>query len=184
MEVRAERPEDLDSVMRLHEAAFGDQGERVGRLIEDLHASIPDALRLSLVASDDGQIVGNVTFSRGFIDAPARLLDVQVLSPLAVAASHRRQGIGAALVARGAEILAERGVPAIFLEGDPAYYSRLGFEPAIPRGFGKPSVRIPDAGFQVLLTPAHEPWMTGALVYAEAFWRYDLVGLRQVSGAE
>jgi putative acetyltransferase len=26
--------------------------------------------------------------------------------------------------------------------------------------------------------PAYEPWMTGTLVYAEAFWRHDAVGPR------
>ena len=30
----------------------------------------------------------------------------------------------------------------------------------------------------VFKLPAYEPWMTGTLVYAEAFWRHDAVGLR------
>ena len=29
--------------------------------------------------------------------------------------------------------------------------------------------------------PEYEPWMTGTLVYAEPFWRHDLVGLRDPS---
>jgi putative acetyltransferase len=32
--------------------------------------------------------------------------------------------------------------------------------------------------FQVVTLPAYEPWMTGALVYAEQFWAFDCVGLR------
>ena len=27
-------------------------------------------------------------------------------------------------------------------------------------------------------SPRDEPWMTGALVYPDAFWRFDPVGLR------
>jgi len=77
------------------------------------------------------------------------------------------------LIGRGLELLAERNVPLVFLEGPPAYYSRLGFQPATDHGFRKPSLRIPDAAFQVLRLPAYEPWMTGTLVYAEPFWRHD-----------
>ena len=39
------------------------------------------------------------------------------------------------------------GAPAVFLEGSPAYYSARGFEPATPRGFTRPSVRIPQPAF-------------------------------------
>jgi hypothetical protein len=55
---------------------------------------------------------------------------------------------------------------------------RFGFEPGAAHGFRKPSLRIPDAAFQVLRLPTYESWMTGTLVYAEAFWRQDAVGRR------
>jgi hypothetical protein len=42
----------------------------------------------------------------------------------------------------------------------------------------RPSLRIPEAAFQALELPAHEPWMTGTHVYAAAFWSHDAVGLR------
>ena len=58
-------------------------------------------------------------------------------------------------------------MPLVFLEGSPTYYARFGFRPALEQGFRKPSLRIPDAGFQVFLLPAYEPWMTGTLVYSE-----------------
>jgi putative acetyltransferase len=66
----------------------------------------------------------------------------------------------------------------VFLEGDPNYYVRAGFEPAVPHGFRKPSLRIPDAAFQVYRLSAYEPWMTGTLVYPQVFWDHDCVGLR------
>jgi len=74
--------------------------------------------------------------------------------------------------------MADRGVPAVFLEGSPVYYPRFGFTPAGPLGFRKPSLRIPDAAFQTVTLPAYEPWMTGTLVYADTFWRHDAVGIR------
>lgn len=54
--------------------------------------------------------------------------------------------------------------------------------PAGPRGFRKPSLRIPDEAFQVITLPAYEVWMTGTLVYPEPFWRHDSVGLRDNAG--
>jgi len=57
----------------------------------------------------------------------------------------------------------------------------LGFVAASPLGFTAPSVRIPLPGFQVVVLPAYDPSMTGALVYADTFWAMDCVGLR---GAE
>ncbi len=45
-------------------------------------------------------------------------------------------------------------------------------------------MRIPDPAFQVAVLDAHEAWMTGALVYCEAFWALDCVGLRDPLLAE
>ena len=136
---------------------------------------------LSLVAEDDEAVAGHVMFSRGLLDAPARLVAVQILSPVGVRPPSQGKGIARALIGRGLEVLSRREVPAVFLEGDPGYYGRLGFVLATPLGFRKPSLRIPDAGFQVMTLPAYGSWMTGTVVYPDAFWRHDLVGVRDIS---
>ncbi len=69
-------------------------------------------------------------------------------------------------------------MPVVFLEGDPDYYSRLGFRSGPEQGFRRPSLRIPAVAFQRSRLAAYQPWMTGTLVYSEAFWRHDAVGLR------
>ena len=51
-------------------------------------------------------------------------------------------------------------------------------------GFPRPSRRIPRAAFQVVVLPGHEPWMVGPLVYCDAFWSQDSVGLRDPQLAE
>jgi putative acetyltransferase len=117
-------------------------------------------------------------FTKSLLDAPSRLVAVQVQSPVGVMPSRQGRGIGSAMIRRGLEQLSERDVPVVFLEGAPAYYSRFGFLPGGELGFRKPSLRIPDAAFQALLLAPYEAWMTGTLVYAEAFWRNDSVGLR------
>ena len=68
----------------------------------------------------------------------------------------------------------------VFLEGDPNYYSRLGFRSSAEQGVGRPSVRIPEAAFQAITLPAYQPWRTGTVVYSETFWRHDAVGLRDL----
>ncbi len=152
-------------------------------LVEALRAQITGDSGLSMVATDDDQdVVGHVMFSAALLDAPRRLVEVQVLSPVAVLPAVQDRGIGTALVEAGLQIMLDRSVPVVFLEGDPGYYSRLGFVAGAPLGFRKPSLRIPDPAFQALRLPTHEPWMTGTLVYPETFWRLDAVGLRDDGG--
>ncbi|MGD0704588.1 MAG: N-acetyltransferase [Trebonia sp.] len=180
MDLREEVPGDRESVRDLQFQAFGggDHGLVVTHLVDALRETITPADGLSLVAEDAGQIVGHVMFTRSLLDAPRRLVGVQVLSPLGVLPGHQRRGIGSALVRHGLKAVAEQAAPLVFLEGDPRYYSRFGFAPGGDQDFRKPSLRIPEGAFQAIKLQAYEPWMTGTLVYAEPFWRHDCVGLR------
>jgi putative acetyltransferase len=161
--------------------AFGEHGAVVAALVDDIRTMMSSGGGLSLVADSDGGVVGHVMFSRGLLDAQPRLVAVEILSPVAVLPAMQRKGIAAALIRHGLQLRSDGHVPAVFLEGDPGYYRKLGFAPATALGFRKPSLRIPDAAFQVMTLGAYEPWMTGTLVYPDAFWRHDVVGLRDVS---
>ena len=176
--IREERPADREQVRLLQTAAFADEGE-VGRLVDALREGLTASNGLSLVAADGDAVVGHAMFTRSLLDAPTRLVEVQVLSPIGVLPDRQRAGIGSALVKRGLDILDGRGVPLVFLEGSPVYYSRFGFVAGAEMGFRKPSLRIPDAAFQVKPLHAYEPWMTGTLVYSQTFWDLDMVGLRE-----
>ena len=171
------RPEEFLAVRELSMAAFDDD-PRIGSLLDLLRASWSWEDELSFVAVRDDSIVGHVLYSHAFVDAPASLVDVLVLSPLAVRPDLQRQGIGSRLVTESLDALADRPEPLVFLEGHPAFYPRFGFRPAASLGFSAPSVRIPASAFMVRPLPAYEPSITGALVYPDAFWRTDTVGLR------
>jgi putative acetyltransferase len=134
---------------------------------------------LSYVATVDDRVIGHVLLSASRLDALARLVDVLVLSPIGIDPDHQGWGIGTRLVEHALAAADRHGVPLVFLEGDPDYYGRRGFETASVHGFRAPSLRIPDVAFQVARLSPYEPWMTGTLVYAETFWALDCVGLRQ-----
>jgi putative acetyltransferase len=174
--IRPQRTDERGAVRDVILRAFGRP------VVADLAESLQDGRYgtdgISLVGEVAGRLVGHVLLSRSWLDAPDRLVNVLVLSPLSVVPKQQRLGVGGQLVRRALAAADHAGAPMVFLEGAPAYYSRLGFETASVRGFASPSVRIPDAAFQVALLRSYEPWMTGALAYAEAFWAFDCVGLR------
>ncbi len=178
MDVRVERVADQAKVKDLYLSAFGDRGRAVSDLVETLRHSVTADNGLSLVAADGQQIVGHAMLTRSLLDTPRKLLEVQVLSPVAVLPTRQRQNTGSTLIRSGLGAMADRGVPIVFVEGPPRYYARFGFEPGATQGFRKPSLRIPDAAFQAIRLSPYAPWMTGTLVYAEAFWQHDAVGLR------
>ena len=179
MIIRAQRTADAVVVRQLLRSAFNDAG-RVADLAETL-ARRPDRPVPALVAEVDATLVGLVQLSRGWIDADRHLVEVLILSPLGVLPAHQRRGIGRALCDAAIQQARQLDAPAVFLEGNPTYYTRLGWQRADARGFTAPSTRIPDAAFQVVVLPSWQPWMVGAVVYNNTFWALDFVGLRDQS---
>jgi putative acetyltransferase len=175
--IRPMRPDEFDAMRQLSIAAFGDDPV-IGDLLDALRGSWAWEDELSFVAERDGELVGHVLYTHAIIDAPSRLQDVLLLSPIGVRPDLQRQGIGTDLITSTLPVLGRRDEPLVFLEGHPTYYPRFGFRLAADMGFTAPSVRIPRAAFMVYPLPNYEPWMTGALVYPDAFWRTDAVGLR------
>jgi putative acetyltransferase len=158
MIIRDETPEDTAAVRQLAAAAFGQVAE--AELIEALRES-GDAV-ISLVAEDNGQIVGHILLSR--LQAPERCLG---LAPVAVAPSRRNQGIGSDLVREGLAPAKRDGWQAVFVVGEPDYYGRFGFSAAaadkFETAYPKPYVLALD------LAPGALHDRRGALRYASAF---------------
>jgi putative acetyltransferase len=182
--VRRARDSDAPAIRAVTTRAFdgnGDHGEHVADLVDALAAG---PARVSLVAELDGEVVGHVLLSRAWIDVERELVEALVLSPLSVDPPVQHTGIGTGLVGAALAASEADAVPAVFLEGSWDYYSRFGFVAGDSRGFTRPSARIPGPAFQVVVLPAWQQWMTGAVVYPDAFWQADLVGLRGARLAE
>lgn len=178
--VRAATEDDRAGIDRVVRDAFGAEdpaeGDKVAALWSDVRAS--GHVLVELVAVADGRVVGHVGVSQCWIDARRALVEAAMLSTLSTATHVQQQGIGTALVRAAVSASGTLGGPALFLEGNPAYYGRRGFSRASTLGFEAPSRRTPDAAFQVVLHPGSEDWMTGRVVYPEVWWRHDAVGLR------
>jgi putative acetyltransferase len=171
-----------DDVLSVIRAAFTDPGEQVASLWTELEQS--DALRASLVAEQDGVVVGHVGLSHGWLDARRELVDVWVLSPLSVVPDRQGSGIGTRLLAAALDEASVGNTPLLFLEGDPGYYGARGFERASEHGFAAPSSRTPEPAFQVVRFSGYEDWMAGQVIYRDVWWRHDCAGLRDPMLAE
>ena len=176
---RARAEDDVLSVIR---AAFTDEGEQIVNLWAELEQS--DALRASVVAEQDGEVVGHVGLSHAWLDARRELVDVWVLSPLSVVPDRQGSGVGSRLLAAAVDEARAAGAPLLFLEGDPGYYGARGFGRASEHGFTAPSARTPEPAFQVVRFRGYEDWMTGQVIYRDVWWRHDLAGLRDPVLAE
>ncbi|MGW9549495.1 GNAT family N-acetyltransferase [Citricoccus zhacaiensis] len=168
--IRAERAPDREAIRSVTAAAFrgverhapspepgGDPGEAV--LVGWLRPG------LSLVAVEDGLVVGHVVATRAAVGGRPAL----GLGPLSVHPDRQGSGIGSALMHTVLGAAEARGEPLVGLLGEPAYYSRFGFAPAVSSGVISPDPSWGDY-FQVRTLTAYDGH-TGRFRYAEPFGR-------------
>jgi putative acetyltransferase len=178
LSIRPEAPVDHESIHAVVEAAFGSPVE--AELVRDIRTSPHYQPGLALVAEIDDddhgrRVVGHVMISGCTVHHDdGTTSTIQMLSPLAVAPDVQRHGIGGALVKAALDGADAAGEPLVIVEGDPAYYGRFGFEPAMDHGL---TIHVPDwapaeAG-QVVRLDAYDPGLTGTVVYPEAFVGLD-----------
>ena len=122
--IRAERASDVAAREALLDACFGEN--RHTRTCQRLRDGRAPAEGLALSAVRQGRLVGSVRLwhvSAGGIPA-------LMLGPLAVEASSRQLGVGAALMDHALAAAKARGHHAVILLGDAPYYARFGFSAA------------------------------------------------------
>lgn len=128
--VRPGAGSDEDAIRAVHLAAFPTLAEAdlVGMLRDDFDSEI------SLVAIEDGRIVGHAMLSRMKVDGDGRAYRALGLGPVSAFPERQRQGIGSALIDEAMRLAESRGEELVFVLGEPAYYGRFGFsaETALP----------------------------------------------------
>ena len=156
--VRPSKPEDMDAIAALNDAAFG--GLDGARITRQLQAD-GDSL-VSLAAVGDTGIVGHIEFFRIRIGgAPVGV----GLGPMCARPGLQRSGIGSYLVRTGLEDLDDLGETIVFVLGHDTYYPRFGFSPEAARPF-----KAPWSGphFMALRLAPGAP-ASGKLTYPPAF---------------
>jgi putative acetyltransferase len=151
VDIRPEEPTDAAAARQLLLAAFETPAE--ADLVETLRANATPYI--ALVAVDGDVLVGHIAFTAVAFDPMRERPGLALgLAPLAVAESHRRRGVGAALAEVGLAACREAGAFLVVTLGDPAYYGRFGFEPAATLGLCCVFEAPPEA-FQAM---ALRPW--------------------------
>jgi len=165
MTIRIASDGDWPAIREVHRAAFGGEGDRVVRLIDELRADpalyVPE---LSFVSLSGDVVAGHVMNTWNLVgDVP-----VLQLSPLGVLPEHQRQGHGSALARASVDAVRARGEPALIVEGNPKYYGRFGFVRADELGLLPPPEALVDWAVQVaVLDEARLP--RGQVQYSAPF---------------
>jgi len=165
MNIRAETPEDNESVHRVNELAFSTPSE----------ANLVDALRktarpyISLVAIDEEQAVGHIFFSPVTIESATDSFTAMGLAPMAVLPERQRQRIGSLLVREGLKECQRIGHDVVVVLGHPEYYPRFGFVRASSKAL-RSEYDVADEVFMVAeLTPDALRGRVGLVRYHPAF---------------
>ncbi|MCH1515619.1 MAG: GNAT family N-acetyltransferase, partial [Alphaproteobacteria bacterium] len=94
MNIRLAQETDLDSILKVIEASFSDQENKViMNLVQELHQKTTSPSIKSLVAEVDNQVIGYVYYSPIFLKSDS-IICGYILSPLAVSPEHQKQGVG------------------------------------------------------------------------------------------
>jgi putative acetyltransferase len=144
--LREESEADRTAVRAVNLAAFGQSEE--ADLVERLNAEVFP--RLSLVAMEEGGLVGHLLFTPVTLEDDEAPLTGMGLAPMAVDPPHQGRGIGSALVREGLQRLRQSGCPYVAVLGHPGYYPRFGFEPASHYGIQCQWEGVPDEVFMLL----------------------------------
>jgi putative acetyltransferase len=165
MNLRPEQAADIAAIRQVNLSAFETATE----------ADLVDALRdqarplVSLVAEDDGAIVGHILFSP--MTLPSRPdLRIMGLAPMAVMPARQREGIGSALAKAGIAACRDLGFGAVVVLGHAEYYPRFGFVPASRFGL-RSEYDVPDDVFMAmeLQSGALQGLAPGTIRYHAAF---------------
>ena len=147
VQIRKERPGDEKAVFDVNFRAFGQDAEP--KVVDLLRINCPEGI--SLVAEDEGIIIGHVLFTPAWIESAPITVNGMGLAPLAVVPERQRQGVGTALTEAGLAELRAAGVPFVVVVGHPGYYPKFGFEKASKYGIRCEYDEVPDEAFMMIV---------------------------------
>lgn len=138
MNIRPATLNDLPTIGQIHAFAFDNRAAEPAIVVYH-HLRPQFDAELSLVAENDGQIVGHALFSPQTLRFSSQLVNAVNLAPIAVAPAFQGQGIGSVLMEEGHRIALQKGFALSFLLGHAEYYARFGY---LPHAYGFSEVTI------------------------------------------
>jgi putative acetyltransferase len=141
MLIRPETVRDYAAIAAVHAYAFDNHAAEAAIVALLRHRAAFDP-ELSLVAEDDGQVVGHVLFSPYIVRLLGQDVRAVNLAPIAVHPAYQGKGIGGQLIREGHTLARAKGYPLSFLLGHATYYPRFGYQTHV---YGASSLTIPAA---------------------------------------
>lgn len=102
-----------------------EEGRKIGNLVSRLIANTNNKEIVAVGAYENEAVVGAIFFTSLRFNEP---ISVYMLSPVAVSTKHQRMGVGQGLINSGLKELKSRSVSVVVTYGDPAFYSKVGFQ--------------------------------------------------------
>lgn len=129
--IRQERQEDYAAVEAMTREAFWNHhvpgcNEHYLAHVLRIH---PDFIpQLDLVAERDGQIIGNIMYTKAWLeDEAGNRKEILTFGPLSIAPDAQRQGIGKRLMEESFRIALQMGYDVVVIFGHPGNYVSSGF---------------------------------------------------------
>lgn len=167
LNIRQEKPEDYDAVYHIVKEAFAKAEHTDGNeqnLVVKLRKSNSFIPELSLVAIEDGKIVGHILFTKALVSGAC----VLALAPLSVLPEYQNRGIGLSLVKQGHIVAHKLGYKYSVVLGHSEYYPKAGYIPASQYGIKAP-FEVADANFMAVCFDGNEDKLNGIMEYDGAF---------------
>jgi putative acetyltransferase len=166
--IRQEIPTDIAAIHAVNKQAFDNRESEAG-LVNAIRKSENFIPELSLVADENGQILGHILFSRIHIKTENGQVSALALAPMAVLPQYQKQGIGSELVRRGLDVCKRLGNAIVIVLGHPVYYPRFGFSAASAKSLECPYGDCGEAWMALELIPGALQGVRGKVVYPPAF---------------
>ncbi|WP_395373427.1 GNAT family N-acetyltransferase [Marinicella sp. W31] len=101
------------------------EGQLIGNLVTRLCSDIDNQDIICFGAYDQGLLIGSIFFTRVQFEQPTQ---VYMLAPVAIDTLQQGKGVGQSLINYGLSEMKKRAVEVVVTYGDPAFYSRVGFQ--------------------------------------------------------
>lgn len=165
--IRRETGADYRAVEEITREAFwnhhvpGCDEHYLAHVMRDHEDFIPE---LDFVALADGTLVGNIMFTRSWVENEAgTVLETLTFGPVSVLPEYQKRGIGSALIRHAVQSAKDLGWNAIIIYGHPHNYCRHGFKGSKDYGVSTQDGTFPYSLLVLELEPG---------VFSGRTWKY------------